>query len=319
MKNKVISGFLIFFLFAASVTVASAGKETQLTQDERLISGISFYGDHIFWTESAGNDVHAYDLTTGKRTNIDGHATNGKTNAHGNKVVWTGDMGDAVYMYDISSGNETKIASERFKPDIYGNYIVYTDSNYSDQYHQNNSIYLYDLNTHNETKIAAIHGSPAIYGTKVVWSQANSSNSYDICIYDICTRQTSTITTANSSSYESKELDIYGNVIVWTESKNVYTYDIATHKITQVTNSGNAYEPAVYGNRIVYTYGPHSFSGDIYMYEVSTAKKTRITTSTRAFSPSIYDDKIVYADSRDAKSPEERDIYLYDLKPKAEI
>jgi hypothetical protein len=29
-------------------------------------------------------------------------------------------------------------------------------------------------------------------------------------------------------------------------------YDIFTHKITQVTNSGNADEPAIYDNRIVY-------------------------------------------------------------------
>ena len=318
MKNKFLSAFLIFFLFVASVTVASAGKETQLMQHEPLAYGISFYGNHVFWTENAGNDVHAYDLITGKRTDIYGHATNGKTNAHGNKVVWTGDMGDAVYMYDISSGNETKIASERSRPDIYRNYIVYTNCYYGED-HQNDAIYLYNLNTHNETKIATVYSSPAIYGTKVVWSQTNSSNGYEICVYDICTHQISTITTTNSSSYESEELGIHGNVIVWIESGNVYMYDIPAHKITQVTNSGNTTDPAIYGNRIVYTYCPYvSFNGDIYMYEISTANKTRITTSTSTFGPSIYGDKIVYSDSRNAKSPEDRDIYLYDLKPKAE-
>lgn len=90
----------------------------------------------------------------------------------------------------------------------------------------------------------------------------------------IHTHEASTIITTKSSSYESKELDIYGNVVVWIESDNVYMYDIATHKITQVTDSGNADEPAIYGNRIVYKYGSHaSFRGDTYMYEISTAKK----------------------------------------------
>jgi len=183
MKNKALSAFLIFFIFVASATVTSAGKETQLTRHELLTSGISFSSNHVFWTESAGNDVHAYDLITGKRTDINGHAADGQTHAHGNKVVWTGDMGDAVYTYDVSTGNETMIASERYGPDIYGNYIVYTNSNYySDQDHKNNSIYLYDLNTSNETKIATVHSYPAIYDRTVVWSQANSNNGYDICL-----------------------------------------------------------------------------------------------------------------------------------------
>jgi len=329
MKNKVISVFLIFFLFVALVTVASAGTETQLTHGERLTSGISFYGNHVFWTESAGNDVHAYDLTTGKRIDIDGHAAAGRTHAHGNKVVWTGDMGDAVYMYDVSTGNETMIASERraptmiasyrHVPDIYGNYIVYTNSNYSyGQDHKNDGIYLYDLNTGNETKIATVHGYPAIYDKTVVWSQADNSGGYDIYMYDRCTHQTSIITTTNSSSYESRGLDIYGNVIVWTESGNVYMYDITTHKITPVTKSGNATDSAIYGKRIVYTLAIFSGIGDIYMYDISTTKKTRITTSTNAFKPSIYGDKIVYVDGKNSKYPDVRDIYLCDLKLKAE-
>ena len=175
MKNKALSIFLIFFIFVASATVASAGTETQLTQGERLTLRTSIYGNNVFWTEITGNDVHAYDLTTGKRTDILGHYANGQINAYGNKVVWTGDDGDAVYMYDISTGNETNIASERRNPDIYGNYVVYTNNYYYGEDHQNDGIYLYDLNAHNETKIATVYSSPAIYDKKVVWSQANST------------------------------------------------------------------------------------------------------------------------------------------------
>ena len=130
MKNKVLSIFLIFFVFAVSATVVSAGKETQLTNGERLTFRTSIYDNHVFWTEGTGNGVHAYDLTTGERTYIDGHYANGQLNAYGNKVVWTGDDGDAVYMYDISTGNETKISSGGRDADIHGKYIVYTNNYY---------------------------------------------------------------------------------------------------------------------------------------------------------------------------------------------
>lgn len=314
MKNKVLSAFLIFFLFVELVAVASAAKETQLTHGARLTDSTAIFGNNVFWTETTANDLHVYNLTTGKEIDIYGNFAVGKINSYGNKTVWTGDDGDAVYMYDISSGNETKISSEGRLPDIYENYIVYTN-NYYGQDCKNNGIYLYNLNTNNETKIATAYGYPVIYGTKVVWSQANSSGS-DICMYDICNHQTSTITTTNSSIPES-ELDISGNVIVWTEAGNVYMYDIATHKKTQVTSSGNVSQPVIYGKRIVYGVGD-LYSGDIYMYDISTAKKTCITTSTEAFSPSIYGDKIIYADLRNPEEPDVRDIYLYELKPETE-
>jgi PGF-pre-PGF domain-containing protein len=308
MKNKARTMLLTFIILIASATVVSAGTETQITQNERLTSGTSFYGDYVYWTESTGNDVHAYDLITGKRTDISGHFAYNQIASYGNKVVWAGDGGEAVYMYDISTGNETKITPSGNLPDIYGNYVVY---NYYNQDHKNDSIYLYDINTGNETKIATVYGYPAIYDKTVVWSQANSSDGYDICKYDISTNQTSIITTTNSSIPES-ELDIYGDTVVWTESHNLYMYDTAFHKKTQITNSGNAYEPAIYGNWIACECGSGDNRG-IYTYEISTARTTRIATSS-AHGPSIYGDNIIYIDSRNPETdPDVRDIYLYNL------
>ena len=103
---------------------------------------------------------------------------------------------------------------------------------------------------------------------------------------------------------------------MWAGSGNVYMYDLTSNKTIPVNNSGNAYQPAIYGNWIVYTVGdPYSGgSKDIYIYEISTARTTRITTSSLAFAPSVYGDKIVYADCRSYPETEEiRDIYLYDL------
>jgi PGF-pre-PGF domain-containing protein len=230
--------------------------------------------------------------------------------------VWTGDDG-SVHMYDFSTGNETKISSKGSSPDIYGNYIVYTKYYFQDK---NYGIYLYDLNTHNESKISDVQGDPAIYDKKVVWSQINNNSGYDICVYNISTNQTNTITTTNSLTFES-EPDIYGNVVLWSDFGNIYTYDTTSNKKIQVTITGSAYDPAIFGNRIVYAMRDPYVEGstDIYMYEISTAKTTRITTSNRAFSPSIYGDKIVYADCRnDPENYSIRDIYLYDLNPEAE-
>lgn len=309
MKNKARTMLLTFIIFIASATVASAGTETQITQNERLTSGTSFYGDYVYWTESTGNDIHAYDLITGKRTDISGHFAYNQIASYGNKVVWAGDGGEAVYVYDISTGNETKITPSGNFPDIYGNYIVYT--NYYDQDHKNDSIYLYDINTGNETKIVTVYGYPAIYDETVVWSQANSSDGYDVCKYDISTNQTSIITTTDSPITES-ELDIYGDTVVWTESHNLYMYDTASNKKTQITNSGNAYEPAIYGNWIACECGSGDNRG-IYIYEISTARTTRIATSS-AHGPSIYGDNIIYIDSRNPETdPDVRDIYLYNL------
>ncbi len=262
MKSKALSIFLIFLSFVALATVSSAGKEIQLTHDERLTQRTAIYGNYVFWTETTANNVHAFDLTNGERTDINGQVVVDKINAHGNKVVWTGDDGDAVYMYDVSTGNETKIASGRRLPDIYGNYVVYTNNYYSQN--RQSGIYLYNLNTDNETKIATVHGYPAIYDKKVIWSQANSNNGYDICEYDISTNQTSIITTIGCPIPES-ELDIYGDTLVWTESHKVYMYDTASHRKTQVTDRGNAYEPAIYGNWIVYTYNPKENFGGNFM------------------------------------------------------
>ncbi len=319
MRNKIFSMLLIFIFALILVTVASAGKETQLTNGERLTQRTAISGNYVFWTETTGNDVHAFDLNTGKITGINGNGMYGSlvVNVYGNKVVWSGDDGEGVYLYDISTDYVTKIKSGSL-PDIYGNYIVYT---------KDDGIYLYDISVHGETKIASVYSSPAIFDKQVVWSQANSNNGYDIRKYDISTHQTSILASTKNSIPES-ELDIYGNIVVWTESANVYMYDIASHKKTQITNNGNASQPAIYGNLIVYTicdqgdvYSPgHT---DIYMYDRSTSGTTRITTSTCAFGPSIYGDKIVYTDSRsNPEVGEVRDIYLYELnleKPVADF
>jgi beta propeller repeat protein len=315
MKSKIVLATLVLMCLIGSISVASAGKETQLTDGQRLTVSTSIYGNLVTWHETFTNGVHVYDLTARKEigTGTTGSADS-NINVYGNTVVWS-DPGNEVLMYDISTGKETQIASGGYYPDIYGNYIVYDSG-------QRDSIYLYDLKTDKKTQIAPTaseytYSPPAIYGNKVVWSQKSSDNAYDVYIFDISSRQRSKIATSGLAS----EPDIHGNVVVWSGSNNgkynVYMRDIAAHKITQVTTSGTATDPAIYGNRIVYT-NLYSIGGsDIYMYEISTAKTSRITTSTSALGPSVYGNKIVYADSRnDPEYGEIKEIFIYDLAAK---
>jgi hypothetical protein len=107
-------------------------------------------------------------------------------------------------MYDISTSNETKIASERRAPDIYGNYIAYTND-YNGEDHKHDGIYLYNLKAKKEIEIDNVYSFPAIFGKNVVWSKPNCKNGSDICKYDICTQKIRSITYTNSPI---SELDI---------------------------------------------------------------------------------------------------------------
>ena len=82
----------------------------------------------------------------------------------------------------------------------------------------------------------------------------------------------------------------------------------------RITTSGSAYNPAIYGDRIVWTGRHDDYEEDIYMYDISTSTETRITTSGSADNPAIYGDRIVWGDWR----TENWDIYLYDLSTSTE-
>lgn len=87
---------------------------------------------------------------------------------------------------------------------------------------------------------------------------------------------------------------------------------------TQITTSGSAERPAIFGDKIIWQdYRNDNGTGvttDIYMYNLSTSKEIQITTSGSAEAPVIYNDKIVWRDGRNGNfSLEKPDIYMYDL------
>jgi beta propeller repeat protein len=91
-------------------------------------------------------------------------------------------------------------------------------------------------------------------------------------------------------------------------------YDLSTKTETQITTSGTAFEPAIYGDKIVWR--DFSNNADIRMYDLSTKKETQISHSGSAYNPKIYGNRIVWLDSR--KGWDNWDIYMYDLSTKKE-
>ena len=93
---------------------------------------------------------------------------------------------------------------------------------------------------------------------------------------------------------------------------------------TQISTSGFATSPDIYGDKIVWQ-DNRSGKWNIYMYDFFTSKETQITTSGSATSPSIDGNRIVWIDGRNGEnlnySDENaggHDIYMYDFSTKKE-
>jgi beta propeller repeat protein len=90
-------------------------------------------------------------------------------------------------MYDLSKDTERLIASgigQQWGPKIYGDKIVWWDSQYRDS-----DIYMYDISKNTKTQITSAPGYqnyPEIYEDKIVWRDSRNGNS-DIYMYNLST------------------------------------------------------------------------------------------------------------------------------------
>ncbi|AKB82584.1 cell surface protein [Methanosarcina barkeri 3] len=112
-------------------------------------------------------------------------------------------------------------------------------------------------------------------------------------------------------------------LILVSSTVSAATEQTASLKInkTQITTSGSAAFPSIYGDRIVWEDWRNGNRDDgpfnIYMYNISTHKETQITTSESAVSPVIYGNRIVWLDGRNGNIQNDteggHDVYMYDL------
>lgn len=98
---------------------------------------------------------------------------------------------------------------------------------------------------------------------------------------------------------------------------------------TQLTTSGSAEKPAIYGDVIVWqdlrngmqSNGLSNGTYDIYMYNLSTSREIQITSpGYAATDPAIFEDKIAWSDDRSGNHKlEKSDIYMYNLSCNREM
>ncbi|HZK71058.1 MAG TPA: hypothetical protein VFD03_05995 [Clostridia bacterium] len=79
----------------------------------------------------------------------------------------------------------------------------------------------------------------------------------------------------------------------------------------QITTSGSAGSPAIFGNKIVWE-DTRNGKSDIYMYDLSTKKESQITTSGSTRSPAINGNTVVWMASPNSLGY--CDIYMGTLK-----
>lgn len=87
---------------------------------------------------------------------------------------------------------------------------------------------------------------------------------------------------------------IYGNKVVWTNSGVIKVYDLTARTVTTVNSSAASY-PAIYGNILVW-HDESSKTPRLAVYDMSTAAKTYITQNVDQSSrPAIYGNRIVWS------------------------
>ena len=259
----------------------------------------AIHGDKIVWffydmyNPKDEYGLYVYDITTSEILITKNVSDWTYPDIYGNRFVWT-ENGN-IYMYDISTNIQTQIPinESASNPAIYDNKIVWVGHRLNDiAIDENNNsisrsdIYMYDLSTKKETRVSTSGraSNPAIYGDRIVWPDSRNldflTETGDIYMYNLSTEEESRISYSEQSSSASPPA-IYGDRIVWCDShNNIYMYDLSTQKETQITTSGSAMSPDIYGDIIVdvdFREGLPTGDGylcDIYMYNL-TAKSIK--------------------------------------------
>ena len=108
---------------------------------------------------------------------------------------------------------------------------------------------------------------------------------------------------------------IYGNKVVWTDNGVIHVYDLTARTDTAV-NSSAASHPAIYGNKLVW-HDESSGTPRLTVYDISSGARSYITQNVdnRSF-PAIYGDRIVWSEIWSANYNESSyncNVYMRDI------
>ncbi len=321
LKNVTFSNVNASIITDPNVTSASTSAVPKIIETRITTHGTAscpdIYGNILVWQDKRnGNyDIYIYDISTHKEIHTTNKSNQTNPAVYGNIVVWADDRngGSDIYMQDLSTKVQTRItkSGKAYNPVIYGDKIVWTDGRNGGSFNEwgrpvgNYDIYMYDLFTRKETQIttdASMQADPHIYGSRIIWEDGRNGYSY-IGLY-------------NLSTHKEKLLDfeytfdpaIYGSRVVYvTDADNIAMYDLSTDTWTHILPSDISTEPAIYAEKVIYTYVDRiTEESEIRMYDISTKTDTQISTSKSASSPKINGNRIVWVDGRNSGS----DIYM---------
>lgn len=249
------------------------------------------------------------------------------TSVSGTRIVWCGatktesemkalkeprpDRAKGIFLYDIVTREEIKIA-EASRPEgqvmpvsISGDWVIWVDYTDKSQYGSDWIFFAYNLNT--KEKLVIDKGEdkklqqgapyPRIHGDKVVWCEiepdSQGKNGQRILkIYDLATRETTTLA---FPYFNLSSPAIHGDRIVYykaplvkgQEAGHIFLYDLKTGEEKQVSSSGKAYGPAIWGDKIAWLEawtGPGGgwMGANVFLHDLSTGKTQQLTLEEKA-------------------------------------
>ncbi len=246
----------------------------------------------------------------------------------GSLVVWQdyrdvrGHEGDElnadVYARDLAGGTEIKVSANRTSshPDVSGELIVYQDNREGDA-----DIRGYNLRTGESFWVARRAGSdqlrPAAEGSVVVW-QDNRDDVWQIRARNLASGREWWLARSDA---EQRNPRLFGRLVVWEEWRgaavDVFGRSLDGNATFQVSNSGDAQEPDVSGEWVVYRRSDDQ-RPDIVAYSLATGERVRLNTSRRdaRYAPRVAGSLVVWADRRNG---EDFDLVAYDLDARQEL
>ncbi len=189
-------------------------------------------------TTGGYHDIYLYDRNAGSMQiisslGLDGDRDDWNPRIEDGRVVWEKDTADpatgsGIYLYDIAGRDSQRIlAGPQYRdPDIYGDYVVCVEDIASASGPNASEIVLYNIGTAETIVIAGDDGTknnehPRIDGDRVVWSSGDVwtvetadswTTSYQICVYDIGTSETTVLTDDLAGNLNPA---IGGDLVVW--------------------------------------------------------------------------------------------------------
>jgi beta propeller repeat protein len=229
-----------------------------------------------------------------------------------------------IHGRDIENGNDFKVTDNHTAahPAISGSRVVYADSRNKDKDCDNEKCKIdirgYDINSSDVFDVVERKGDqdfPAIDGARVVW-QDNRDGNWDIRGYDIDDDRSFSVIERDGDQVKPR---ISERKVVWEDQRrgadqpDIYFVDLDDdNSPRRVTDSGQAHDPDIDGDYIVYTTGDPNGDGQrIRLYTISTKDDRGISERTKITSaPRISGRLVVWSDRR---NEEDDNVWGYDI------